>query len=112
MPPAAIDFGRSEFYLADMFGKPRGPVAVGSFGEWEEAVRRARKGRLDECEKFSRLVYKRLYFLSGHAPSADLFTLARLSVTFYVSARLKDAIEGSGVTGLQIRPNRRLFANR
>jgi len=112
VPPAAIDFGRSEFYLADMVGKPQGPVAVGSFGEWEEKVQRARKGQLDGCEKFSKLVYKRLFFLPGHAPSADLFTLARLSVTVYVSARLKDAVERSGVTGLEFKPNRRLFANR
>ena len=110
--PTAMDFERSEFYLADMLGSPTsGLVAVHSFDDWLAKSRSAREGRLDGCEKFSRIVYKKLRFRPGHRPSVDYFTLARLGTTVYISARLKDAIVRSGITGLEIRPNKRLFAD-
>jgi hypothetical protein len=59
----------------------------------------------------SRVQFKRLYFRRGHQPSVDYFTLARLSITVYISARLKDAIARSGITGLEIKPNKRLFTD-
>ena len=112
LPPTSIDFARSEFYLADMVGVPKSPVAVTSFEDWSEKATLARKGQLDGCEKFSKVPFKKLLFLPGHAPSVDLFTLGRLAITVYVSARLKDAVVRSGITGLEIRPNNRLFAGR
>lgn len=110
--PTEIDFERSEFYLADMLGIPTGPVAIGSFDDWCEKTRRAREGELDGCEEFSEIDYKRLYFRPGHSPAVDYFRLARLGITIYISARLKEAILNSGITGLEIKPNRRLFADR
>ena len=110
IPPTAIDFERSQFYLADMLGLPKGPVAVNSFEEWLEKQRQAREGELDGCEEFSKIQYKKLFFRSGHTPSVELFRLARLGISVYISARLKDAIVNSGITGLEIKPNKRLFA--
>lgn len=110
--PEAFDFGRSEFYVADMLGTPGPPVAVGSYEEWAEAKRKAFAGELEGFRRFSKVDHKRLVFLPGRAPAADLFTLAWTGVRGFVSARLKVAIESAGVTGLEIRPNKRLFAGR
>ena len=110
--PTAIDFERSEFYIADMVSIPKGPVAVNSFGDWQKKQESARKGKLDGCEKFSEIKYKKLFFRRGHMPSVDLFKLARLGIDVYISARLKDAILNSGITRLEIKPNKRLFAVR
>ena len=41
-----------------------------------------------------------------------LVTDGSLGVTVYVSARLTEAIASSGITGLEIKPNKRLFADR
>ena len=108
--PASFDFARSEFYLCDMVGVPKEPVAVESFEEWAAKIVLARKGELNGCEKFSRLAFKKLRFLSGSAPRVDHFTLGRLASTVYVSSRFKEALAASGIAGLEIRPNRRLFA--
>jgi hypothetical protein len=108
--PEAIDFERSEFYLADMLNQPIRAVVVNSFEEREEKRRMANEGKLDGCKRFSRIEYKRLYFMPGHRPAVDLFSLARLSIRVYISARLRNAIVESGITGLEIRPNKRLFA--
>jgi hypothetical protein len=80
------------------------------FDVWLEKQRRASAGELDECEQFSRIAYKKLFFRPGHAPSVDLFTLERLGSAVYISARLKNAIVASGITGLEVKPNKRLFA--
>ena len=111
IPPTAIDFGRSEFYLADMLGLPKGPLAINSFEDWLEKQRRASAGELDGCEEFSGIAYKKLFFRQGHAPSVDYFALERLGIKVYISARLKEAIVNSGITGLEIRPDKRLFAD-
>lgn len=110
VPPEAIDFERSEFYVAEMLGVPKAAVRVLSFEDWWAKTQRARTGKLDGCEEFSRLEFKRLYFKKGHAPSVDLFRLQRLSSRTYISARLKTALVNAGLTGLEIKPNRRLFA--
>ena len=112
LPPTSFDFARSEFYLADMVGIPQAPVAVNSFAEWDEKIRLAREGKLNGCERFSRIDFKRLVLDRDHLPTVDLFTLGRLGITVYISARLKDAIVSSGITGLEIQPNKRLFAGR
>jgi hypothetical protein len=112
LPATAIDFERSEFYLEDILGIPKWSVAVDSFDDWQEKVRRAREGQLDGCEEFSSIAYKKLFFRPGHAPPVDLFTFERLGIRVYISARLKEAIVGSGITGLEIKPNKRLFADR
>jgi hypothetical protein len=109
LPPTSIDFARSEFYLTDMVSIPKGPVAVDSFADWDEKSRLAREGKLDGCERFSRLAYKKLFFLPGQSPTVVLFTLGRLGITVYISARLKDAIVTAGISGLEIQPNKRLF---
>jgi hypothetical protein len=110
--PTAIDFERSEFYLADMLSIPTGPVVINSFDEWETKTEQAMDGELDGCEEFSQIEYKRLYFRPGHSPTVAYFRLARLGITVYISTRLKEAILSSGITGLEIRPNKRLFAQR
>jgi hypothetical protein len=94
-----------------MLGIPKGPVAVNSFEDRQEKSQRAREGQLDGCERFSKIVYKKLIFRPGHAPSVDFFTLERLGSKVYISARLKYAIVDSGITGLEIKPNKRLFAD-
>jgi hypothetical protein len=109
--PVAIDFERSEFYIADMLGIPKSPIAIDSFDDWREKMQRAEEGTLNGCEEFSTLEYKRLYFRHGQHPVVDYFRIARLGTTVYVSARLKDAILSSGITGLEIKPNKRLFAD-
>ena len=90
IPPTAIDFGRSEFYLAEMLGMPKGPLVINSFEDWLEKQRRASAGELDGCEEFSGIAYKKLFFRQGHAPSVDYFTLERLGITVYISRRLKE----------------------
>ena len=85
-------------------------VEIDCFEGWLEATQKAQSGELDGCEAFSRVAYKRLYFRRGKQPEAEYFTLARLGATFYISTRLKDAIVESGVTGLEIKECKRLFA--
>jgi hypothetical protein len=109
--PAAIDFERSEFYIEDILGIPKAPIDVNSFDDWLEMLAKANAGDLDGIEEFSSLAYKKLFFRHGHTPSVDLFTFARLGVGVYISARLKDAIVNSGITGLEIKQNKRVFAN-
>lgn len=110
--PTAIDFGRSEFYVADMIGIPKRQVGVSSFDDWQEKTQRAMEGQLDGCERFSRLDFRRLILSRDHLPTVDLFRLRRLGIAVYISARLREAIVRSGITGLEIKPNRRLFADR
>jgi hypothetical protein len=111
LEPTAIDFERSEFYLADMLGTPTGrPVVLHSVDDWQEKRRRATEGQLDGCRKFSGIKYKKLYFRTGHRPSVDYFTLP-MGITVYISARLRDAIVRSGISGLEIKPNKRLYAD-
>lgn len=109
IPGASVDFAQSEFFLTDIISDPQGPVEITSFQDWEQKVKLAREGKLDGCEQFSRIAIKRLVLHRDHLPTVDLFKL-RLGITVYISARLKDAIESSGITGLAILPNKRLFA--
>ena len=109
--PTAIDFERAEFYVANTIGIPLRPVAINSFEEWEEVVHKAMEGELDGCKRFSMIYYKKLFFRRGHQPTVDLFEFARLGTTIYISARLRESIMNSGITGLEIKPNKRLFAD-
>lgn len=108
--PSDIDYGRSEFYVTDILGLPLGPVSVESFEDWQRKLQQAQSGELDGCEEFSSLSYKRLYFLPGKQPAAECFKLGRLGTAIYISTHLKELIVQSGITGLEIKENRRLFA--
>lgn len=110
VPPTAVDFGRSEFYIAGMLGQPGAPIAVDSFEDWQEQRRRARAGEIEGVKRFSTLDYKALRLRPGHAPAADLFTLEGMGIRVYITTRLRDAIVAAGLSGLEIRPNKRLFA--
>ena len=46
IPPTAIDFGRSEFYIAEMLGIPNGPAAVNSFRRLAGEATAGRCGRV------------------------------------------------------------------
>ena len=109
--PSAIDFERSDFNVVDMIGMPLGSVEISSFDDWLKKTKLAQEGKLAGREEFSRLDFKKLRFLPGNDPTADYFTLARLGTSIYVSLRLKDAIEQSGLSGLEIKTNKRLFAS-
>ncbi len=109
--PAAVDFKRSEFHIDDILGIPKAPIDINSFDEWLEMQAKADAGELDGIEQFSSLDYKKLFFRHGHAPPVDLFTFARLGVRVYISTRLKDAIVNSGITGSEIKQNKRVFAD-
>lgn len=109
--PSAVDFGRSIFLVVDMLGMPLGTVDVSSFEDWVEKTRLAQQGELAGGEEFSRLDFTMLRFLPGHDPRTDYFTLARLGTAIYVSTRLRDAISQSGISGLEIKPNKRVFAS-
>ena len=109
--PSAVDFSRSVFLVVDMIGLPLGTVDVNSFDDWVKKTQLAQQGKLAGGEEFSRLDFSTLSFLPGHDPSTDYFTLARLSTSIYVSVRLKDAIAQSGISGLEIKPNKRVFAS-
>jgi hypothetical protein len=113
LPHTAIDFARSEFYVTDMVSIPQGPVTITSAEDLADKRKLAQEGQLNGYEKFSRIDYKRLVLLQDHLPTADLFRLERgLGIRVYISTRLKEAIEKSGITGLEIRENKRLFAGR
>lgn len=113
LPHTAIDFARSEFYVTDMVSIPQGPVTITSAEDLAEKKKLAFEGQLNGFEKFSRIDYKRLVLHRDHLPTVDLFRLERgLGIRVYISARLKEAIEKSGVTGLMIVENKRLFAGR
>jgi hypothetical protein len=105
----AIDFTVSEFYLANIIGSPIGPVTIKSFAEWEKMLRLASDGELEGCGRFSRIAYKKLIIKKRQRPKIDVFRLQRLGITMYISTRLKEAISQAGLTGLEIRPNKRLF---
>jgi hypothetical protein len=112
VPPTAIDFERCEFYVTDMVSHPLGPVAVASFEDLLKKREQARKGELVGGEKFSRVEYKTLYFRPGQRPTVDLFRLSQLGIRVYITTRLRNAITESGITGSEILPNKRLFADR
>ncbi len=109
--PAAIDFERSEFYIEDILGIPKRPIDINSFDDWLEMQANANEGELDGIEQFSSVDYKKLFFRQDQVPSVDLFTFSRLGIRVYISTRLKDAIENSGITGLEIKQNKRVFAD-
>lgn len=109
--PTAIDFERAEFYVANTLGIPLRPVAINSFEEWEEVQRKAMAGELDGCKRFSMVYYKKLFFRRNHLPTVDLFKFARLGTTVYISSRLRESIVNSRITGLEIKLNKRLFAD-
>ncbi len=109
--PSAIDFCRSVFLVVDMIGMPLGTVDVDSFDDWVRKTQLAQQGKLAGGEEFSMLDFKTLRLLPGRDPTADYFTLARLGTSIYVSGCLKDAIEQSGLSGLEIKSNKRLFAS-
>ncbi|NUM56069.1 MAG: hypothetical protein HUU46_20710 [Candidatus Hydrogenedentes bacterium] len=109
IPPEALDFERSEFYVQDMISIPIAPIEIDSYEEWLAATKQARNGELEGGEKFSRIGYKRLYFRQGQSPNVDLFHLGRLGIRKYISSRFRRAINESGISGLLIKPNRRLF---
>ncbi len=106
----AIDFAQSEFYVADILGDPMDPVEITSAKDWSKKLKLAEEGKLNDCEEFSTIEFKKLVILRDQLPKVDLFKLDRLGIGVYISARLKEAIEKSGITGLGIRPNKRLFA--
>jgi hypothetical protein len=112
LPQTAIDFAQSEFYLADMLGDPLGPVEITSAKDWSKQLKLAMDGKLNDCEEFSTIEFKKLIILRDQLPNVDLFKLGGLGIGVYISAELKEAIEKSGITGLDIRPNKRLFADR
>jgi hypothetical protein len=113
VPATSVDFTQSEFYLCDMVSVPQGSVAVTSVEDWTKKRKLASEGQLDGCEQFSRIDYKKLVLHRERLPTVDLFKLGPgLGIRVYISARLKDAIEASGITGLEIKPNKRLFAGR
>ncbi len=111
VPPSALDFERSEFYITDMLSTPIAPVTINSYEEWLTTLERANAGELEGGEEFSSIAYKRLYFRAGHTPEVELFRLERLCVTTYISTRFKDALRLAGITGLEIKHNRRLFVS-
>lgn len=107
--PESLDFERSEFYVTDILGMPKGPIDVGSFEEFLDLQAKASAGELDGVEEFSSLDYKELHFKAGCTPSVDIFDLSRLGIRVYISNRLRTAILESGISGLEIKPNQRLF---
>lgn len=110
LPMTAIDFARSEFFVADILGIPLQPVAITSATDWVKKLNRAQDGKLNGCEEFSSIDFNRLVIRRDRLPTVDLFCLERLGTEIYVSTRLKKAIEKSGITGLDILPNNKLFA--
>lgn len=110
VPPASLDFGRSEFYITTALGIPQAPIAADSFEDFIEKRRKAREGELEGVKRFSSLDYKVLHLRPGQGPSADLFKLEQMGTRTYVTARLRAAIAESGISGLEVRPNKRLFA--
>ncbi len=108
--PTAIDFETSEFYIAEMLSMPGPSVSIRSFEDWSEKIGQAREGKLNGCEQFSRIEFKQLFFKRGCSPNVDIFSLGRLSARVYITTKLRDAIVESGITGLEIKENKRLFA--
>lgn len=113
LPWTTFDFAQSEFYVSDMVSIPQGPVTITSAEDLAEKKKLAFEGQLNGFEKFSRMDYKRLVLHRDHLPTVDLFRLERgIGIRVYISTRLKEAIEKSGITGLNIVENKRLFAGR
>lgn len=108
--PTTLDFERSEFYVREMLGIPKAPMAVSSFEDWQAKRRKASEGKLEGVERFSSLDYKTLYFRPGQSPAVDLFSLQGMGIRVYITTRLRNALLESGISGLEIKPNRRLFA--
>ena len=106
--PDAIDFRSSEFYITNMLGVPGPAVSVDSFEERSAKLELALAGKLDGCGRFSRIEHKTLFFKPGRRPTVDLFSLSRLGIRVYITAALRGAILEPGITGLEIKENRRL----
>jgi hypothetical protein len=100
-----IDFGRSEFL-----------AYTGGFAtrETSRIVRVASASELLEqqqmgfgAQPYEEMKPKLLVLRRGREPGPDVFRFA-FSLQMYVSIRLKEALEGAGITGLHFNPTRRL----
>lgn len=111
LTPESVDYKRSEFYLEEMLGIPKDPIQVDSFSDWQAKVTLARAGKLNGCEEFSGLAFKKLYLLPGHNPDTDIFRIARLGVRVYVTTEFRKVMLNLGVTGINFKINRRVYKN-
>lgn len=110
VPATAFDFERSTFYVTDMLGGPLGDIDINSFEQWKAQLDLATEGKLVGGKKFSGIRAKELFFKRGEMPGADLFTIERIgAATTYITKRLRDALVAAGITGLDIRENKRLY---
>ena len=107
--PLNIDFANSQFYVSDMVSQPMFPIEVSSPENLWQLMEQARKGEIDGSEKFSRIMFQKLVFASDSGPEAAVFGLGRLSAKFYANSHFVDSVITAGISGLEFKPNTRLF---
>ena len=101
-----VDFAESEFKLVDMLSDPIAPIKITSATDYEAKVVLARKGELPNAEAFSRIIFTRFAVRRAALPDADLFGAGRFLRGLFVTDALKDALGESGVSGIDLTPNR------
>lgn len=106
---ADVDFGRSEFYVADMIGTPKRLIEVASATDYDRTRDRVVRGELDGVKQFSRLQFKKLCLKPDRVPRAAAFGLGTFGVATYVRRGLCDALRLAGVTGLEFKRNNMIY---
>lgn len=104
-----IDFGKSEFYVADMLGSPKKTIVVKNLSDYERARADATGGKLDGCGKFSRIACKAIKLRRGKAPKAAVFGMSDLGVEMYFKRELFLKLQSSQITGFTFKRNNMLF---
>ena len=98
-----MDFTESKFKLVDMLGDS---IKIASATDYEEKVALARKGELPKAEAFSQFIFTRFAVRQAALPDADLFGAGRFLRGLVVSDALKNVLGASGVSGIDLTPNR------
>ena len=101
-----VNFAESKFKFVDMLRDLIAPIKITSATDYEAKVTLARKGELPKAEAFSRIIFTRFAVRRAALPDADLFGAARFLRGLLVSDALKNALEASGVSGIDLTPNR------
>jgi hypothetical protein len=110
LPPDAlevVDYNRSRFAIEDWNRKAE-PIEIGSAEEFRRAVAECRSNYGGE----KRPVAKSYCLADSFLRSTDLFCMHEFDIDghLYVSRRLRDAIVGAGITGIQFGRAKKLKA--
>jgi hypothetical protein len=104
-----IDFGKSEFYVADMLGSPKHLIKIASQEEFQVKRQQAFEGKLEDHKKFSRVTFKKMQLKPERVPKAAVFGIGTLGTELYIRRDLYESLRNAKVSGLEFKRNNKLF---